>query len=131
MLQRASGFAVEVQDAPLASGRIRSVYGLEVLLDERKPKPNAKKAELGPLRLAFDSPADEITAWWNDTRGGTCIRKNITVTLFKGDGTAGRQYLLYDCFPTQWSSVNFDTSSTVQTETQPSTVKIGRIEFKT
>jgi hypothetical protein len=50
------------------------------------------------------------------------------VTLFKSDKSAGRTYNLMDCFPTQWSSVAFDTSSTVQTETIR--VRIGRIEFK-
>ncbi len=129
ILTHAGGFSVEIDGAPAASGRVRSVYGLEVLLDERKPKPNFKKAVLGPLRLAFDTPADEITQWWNDTKSGTCIRKNITINLRRADGTTARQIVCHDSLPTQWSSVNFDTSSTVQTETL--TVKIGRIEFKT
>ena len=71
----------------------------------------------------------ELQAWFNEAAKGKNIRKNITVTLFKSDKTPGRSYTLMDCFPTQWSAVNFDTSSTVQTETL--TVKIGRIEFAT
>jgi hypothetical protein len=71
----------------------------------------------------------ELQAWWQEAAKGKNIRKNITVTLFKSDKSPGRSYTLMDCFPTQWSSVNFDTSSTVQTETIR--VKCGRIEFKT
>jgi phage tail-like protein len=73
----------------------------------------------------------ELKAWFDEAQSGKKrrVRKTITVTLFKSDKTPGRHYLLYDCFPTQWSSVNFDTSSTVQTETL--TVKTTRVEFKT
>ena len=74
----------------------------------------------------------EVKAWFTEAAAGKGIRKSITVTLSKpetkGD-SGGRAYNLTDCFPTSWSSVNFDTSSTVQTETL--TVSIGRIEFKT
>ncbi len=70
----------------------------------------------------------ELQAWWQEAAEGKNIRKNISVTLFKSDKQPGRSYTLHDCFPTQWSSVNFNTSSTVQTETL--TVNIGWIEFK-
>jgi phage tail-like protein len=70
----------------------------------------------------------ELQTWFNDVVAGKNIRKNITVTLFKSDKSPGRSYTLMDCFPTQWSAVNFDTSSSVQTETIR--VKCGRIEFK-
>lgn len=70
----------------------------------------------------------ELQTWFQEAAKGKDIRKNITVTLFKSDKTPGRSYLLDDCFPVSWSAVNFDTSSTVQTESL--TVKIGRIEFK-
>ena len=71
----------------------------------------------------------ELQAWWQEAAKGKNIRKNITVQLLKSDKSPGRSYNLFDCFPTQWSSVNFDTSSTVQTETL--TCKVGYIEFKT
>ena len=58
----------------------------------------------------------ELQAWFNDAAHGKNIRKNISVTLFKSDKTPGRSYNLMDLFPTQWSAVDFDTSSTVQTE---------------
>lgn len=70
----------------------------------------------------------ELQAWFQECASGKNIRKNITVTLFKSNKQPGRSYDLIDCFPTQWSSVNFDTSSTVQQETL--TVKMGRVEFK-
>lgn len=71
----------------------------------------------------------ELQAWFQEAAKGKNIRKNITVTLFKSDKTPGRTYNLFDTFPTQWSSVNFDTKVAADTETL--TVKIGRIEFKT
>ena len=71
----------------------------------------------------------EVKAWFDETAAGQRIRKSITVRLNNPHTKAERTYSLNDCFPTQWSSVNFDTSSTVQTETL--TVKIGRIEFST
>lgn len=71
----------------------------------------------------------EVKAWFAEAAEGKAIRKSITVTLSHPHTKAERTYSLSDCFPTQWSSVNYDTSSTVQTETL--TVKIGRIEFKT
>ena len=71
----------------------------------------------------------EVKAWFDETAAGQRIRKSITVTLFYPDTKTERTYSLSDCFPASWSAVNYDTSSTVQTETL--TVKIGRIEFKT
>ena len=71
----------------------------------------------------------ELQRWFEECATGKNIRKNITVTLFKSDKSGQRRFNLIDCFPTQWSSVAFDTSSTVQTETIR--VKVGRIEFKT
>ena len=74
--------------------------------------------------------AKELRAWFQEAaKAGNKIRKTITVTLHKSDKKTERTYNLVECFPTSWSSVNFDTSSTVQTETL--TVKIGRVEFKT
>ena len=71
----------------------------------------------------------QFQTWFQAAAKGQGIRKNITVTLFKSDKTPGRSYTLNECFPTQWSSVNFDTSSTVQTETI--TVNVGYIKFST
>jgi hypothetical protein len=71
----------------------------------------------------------ELKAWFADSAVGQKIRKSITVTLRHPETGAERTYVLSQCFPTSWSAVNFDTSSTVQTETL--TVKVGRLEFKT
>lgn len=69
----------------------------------------------------------QFHAWFMSASGGKDIRKDIGVRLKKSDKTDGRGYNLNRCFPTQWSSVNFDTSSTVQTETI--TVNVGYIEL--
>jgi hypothetical protein len=93
------------------------------------PKRKKVLQPTAQLTVTAGTPAaDELNLWWQDTSQGKCVRKNITINLRRSDGTTGRSYQLYDCFPIQWSAVNFDTSSTVQTETL--TVKLGRIEFK-
>lgn len=116
---------------------------LEIEVDLRGPvSPNAPDTAFrlyGPGHAHWGSASftsactlgasKELQTWFNDAVAGKNIRKNITVTLFKSDKSPGRSYNLMDCFPTQWSAVNFDTSSTVQTETLR--VKVGRIEFKT
>jgi hypothetical protein len=87
---------------------------------------------LGSARFTFTgSPgvAKELQAWFQQAAKGGNIRKNISVNLRRSDNRTERAFVLADCFPSQWSNVNFDTSSTVQTETL--TVKVGRIEFKT
>ena len=70
----------------------------------------------------------ELRQWWLDTSRGQQIRKSITINLRVHQQERARTYNLVDCFPVSYSSVNFDTSSTVQTETL--TVSVGRIEFK-
>lgn len=71
----------------------------------------------------------ELKKWWDEAATGKAIRKNIQIWLNKSDKSRGRGYDLFDCYPVSWSSVNFDTTSTVQTETLK--VSIYRVEFKT
>lgn len=125
------GFAVSIPGLFRAS---RTIRGVEI-----------DTGELGPRRRVFGPGAahwgaakftsavtlgssKELQAWFQEAAKGKNIRKDITVTLFKSDKSAGRSFNLLDCFPTAYSAVNFDTSSTVQTESI--TVKVGRIEFK-
>jgi phage tail-like protein len=133
VIANAYGFGVDIPEAPEASANILAVTLDDLAVTTSSgAAPKRKKVPLPTLHLTVESgtpAASELDLWWQDAAKGKCIRKNITVTLFKSDKSAGRRYNLNDCFPTQWSSVNFDTSSTVQTETL--TVKIGRIEFKT
>ena len=133
-------FEIDIAGLPNASKNILEIAIDELHVGGRLPTPGGN-AQFEPIRpgsidlgcvtltSAVSDGSKELKAWFDEARTGKNIRKNITVTLFKSDKTAGRSYLLYDCFPTQWSSVNFDTSSTVQTETL--TVKMGRLEFKT
>jgi phage tail-like protein len=129
---RITGFAVDIPGLPRASKNIRSV--------------EFDTAELGPRRRVFGPGAahwgsakftsavtpgssKELQTWFQEAAKGRNVRKNITVTLFKSNKSPGRSYDLFDCFPTAYSAVNFDTSSTVQTETI--TIRVPRIEFKT
>ncbi len=133
-------FAVTIPGCPDASKNIREIAIDELNIDA--PRTRGRDQEIWHVRpgdvhtgsAKFTSActlggSKELQKWFQEAAKGKGIRKNITVTLFKSDKSAGRSYTLFDCFPTQWSTVNFDTSSTVQTETL--TVKIGRIEFKT
>lgn len=133
-------FAIDIPGLPNASKNIVEIAFEELQFDTRLPGAGGNAqfhsirtdgVGLGCIRLtsAVANGTKELKAWFDEARTGKNIRKNITVTLFKSDKTQGRSYLLYDCFPTQWSSVNFDTSSTVQTETL--TVKAERLEFRT
>lgn len=135
-------FQVDIPSCPDASKNIREISIDELNIDIREMTtgmdveyrlygPGA--AHWGQARITAallpGSDKGDLYTWFQEAVSGKGIRKNITVTLFKPDKTAGRSYTLMDCFPTQWSSVNFDTSSTVQSETLM--VNIGRVEFKT
>ncbi len=133
VITNADGFGVDIPGAPEASANLLGVTldPIEVTTSSGAA-PKRKKVPLPVAHFTVEAgtaAARDLNLWWQDAAQGKCIRKDITVTLFKSDKTPGRTYSLFDTFPVQWSSVNFDTSSTVQTETL--TVKIGRIEFKT
>lgn len=135
------GIVVSIPDAPTASANLQSVVVEDLAIDIREMTTGLDveyrlygpgQAHWGSASFVSATPrggSRELQAWFMECASGRNIRKNITITLLKRDGSAGRSYTLMDCFPTQWSAVNFDTSSTVQTETL--TVKVGRIEFKT
>jgi hypothetical protein len=141
VIANAFGFGVDIPGCADASKNIREIAIDELNIDAREMTtgldveyrlygPGAAHWGQGKFTSACTlGGSKELQLWWQEAAKGKNIRKNISVTLFKSDKSPGRSYVLYDCFPTQWSSVNFDTSSTVQTETL--TVKIGRIEFKT
>lgn len=141
VIANAFGFGIDIPGCADASKNIREIAIDELNIDIREMTTglDVEYRLYGPGashwgQAKFTSActlggSKELQAWWQEAAKGKNIRKNISCTLFKSDKSPGRSYLLYDCFPTQWSSVNFDTSSTVQTETL--TVKIGRIEFKT
>jgi phage tail-like protein len=141
VLANSYGFGIDIPGCADASKNIREVTIDELNIDARETttgldveyrtfSPGAAHWGQAKFTSACTLGASkELQTWWQQAAKGQSIRKNISVTLFKSDKTPGRSYSLFDCFPAQWSSVNFDTSSTVQTETL--TVKVGRIEFKT
>jgi phage tail-like protein len=140
VIANAFGFGVDIPGCADASKNIREIAIDELNIDAREMTTglDVEYRLYGPGaahwgQAKFTSActlggSKELQMWWQEAAKGKNIRKNITVTLFKSDKTPGRSYNLNDCFPTQWSSVNFDTSSTVQTETL--TVKVMYIEFK-
>ena len=141
VIANANGFSCQIPGCDNASKNIREIQIDELTIDIREtttgldveyrlyapgtPHPgNAKFTAACTL-----GASKEFYAWFQAAAGGKDIRKDIGVRLNKSDKTAGRGYNLFACFPTQWSAVDFDSSSTVQTETIR--VKVGRVEFKT
>lgn len=134
--EEAFQLAVTIPGCPDASKNIREIAIDELTIDARVPtgRNQARPGRVDPGSATFTSActlgaSKELQKWFQEAAKGKNIRKDITVRLFKSDKSAGRSYLLVDCFPTSYSLVNFDTSSTVQTETLK--VNIGRIEFAT
>lgn len=140
VLANAFGFSIDCPGCASASKNVREIKIDELNIDAREMTTglDVEYRLYGPGAAHWGSfsitsacvlgGSKELQAWWQECANGKNIRKNILVSLFKSDKTAGRSYNLQDCFPTQWTSVNFDTSSTVQTETL--TCKVGYIEFK-
>lgn len=135
------GFAVDIEGCPESSKNIREVAIDELAIDCREITTgvNVEYRVYGPgashwgnakfTSAVTHGGSKEFKSWFDAAATGKGIRKNITVTLFNSDKKPGRSYNLLDCFPTMWTGVGFDTSSTVDTETL--TVSVGRIEFKT
>ena len=128
---RLTGFAVDIPGLPRASRNIRAVAMDSAELGPRRRVFGPGAAHWGSAKLTSEvtpgNTTKELQLWFQEAAKGKNIRKNITVTLFKSDKSPGRSYTLIDCFPTAYSAVNFDTSSTVQTETI--TVRVARIEL--
>lgn len=135
------GFTVEIDGCPDASRNVLDVAiddlqtdALDVTqgppLEFRTYIPGQTHVGEATISAGFTQPGSaQLRKWVDAWASGTPDVRSITVTLTDERGNAGRSYNLMDCFPTQWSAVNFDTSSSVQTETLR--VKVGRIEFKT
>ena len=115
--------SLEIQEAPRASKGALAVGIQDLNIDVARVEVTGTASEQTATIVVRRGSGEELFAWLKEASSGKEIRKNITVNLRKNGKTAGTINLL-DCLP-----VNFDTSSTVQTETL--TVKIGRIEFKT
>lgn len=133
-------FSATIPGLPEASKNIREIAIDENNIDARESRGDDQELwHVKPGSVHFGSAtftitgspgaSKELRAWFQEAAKGKNIRKTITVTLRKLDDKTDRVYNLVGCFPTSWSNVNFDTSSTVQSETL--TVKVGRVEFKT
>lgn len=137
-----TSFTVEIEGCPDASRNIREVALDELNVDARDVTPDGDplsfrsyvpgETHLGEVTLVAGSTpagAAQLRGWAEGWASGKRDFRRISVRLLDKRGLLARWYELMDCFPTQWTSVNFDTSSSVQTETIR--VKVGRIEFKT
>jgi len=133
-------FSAMIPGCADASKNIREIAIDELNIDLRQTTGrdndfwsiSPSSASMGLARFTIGgSPAasKELQAWFQEAAKGKNIRKNISVTLHRDDKKTARTFNLVDCFPQSYSNVNFDTSSTVQTETL--TLNFGRIEFKT
>lgn len=140
VIANAHGFALDIPGCPDASKNIREVHVDQTINDKRETTtgldveyrlfaPGATHWGEASFTSAVTLGASkELKTWFDECATGKNIRKNITVTLFKSDKTAGRSYNLFDCFPVKYSHGDFSTASATQQETIH--VSIGRIEFK-
>jgi hypothetical protein len=141
VIANAFGFGADIPGCADASKNIREISIDELNIDARETTTglDVEYRTYGPGQAHWGSAkftsactlggSKELQAWFQEAAKGKNIRKNITVTLFKSDKTPGRSYTLNDCFPTQWSSVDFDPAAGGPTETI--TVQIGSIQFAT
>jgi phage tail-like protein len=141
VIANAFGFAINIPGCADASKNIREIAIDELNIDVREMTTglDVEYRLYGPGQAHWGNAtftsactlggSKELQAWFQEAAKGKNIRKDIQVSLKKSNKQNGRGYNLFNCFPIQWSSVNFDTSSTVQTETLK--VNIGRIEFTT
>jgi phage tail-like protein len=74
--------------------------------------------EFGNARFTFVAAPnrDNLRRWIIDAAMGQPVRKNITITLFKKDGSPARKYNLIDCFPVKWDPGDYSPSSNVVVE---------------
>jgi len=139
VLANSSGFSCDIPGCADASKNIREIAIDELNIDIREMttgldveyrrfQPGQPHYGNATFTCALGG-SKELQAWFQEAAKGKNIRKNISVTLFKSDKTAGRSYTLMDCFPTAWSVGEPDATGVARTETL--TVNIGRIEFKT
>jgi phage tail-like protein len=141
VIANAFGFGCQIDGCDDAAKNIREIAIDELNIDIREMTTglDVEYRLYGPGQAHWGSAkftsactlggSKQFQAWFQEAAKGKNIRKNITVTLYRSNKQPGRSYTLNECFPTQWSSVNFDTSSTVQTETI--TVNVGYIKFST
>ncbi len=116
VIANAYGFGVDIPSCPEASKNIRQIHIDDLHLDCRETTSglDVEYRLYGPGQAHWGSArftsactlggSKELQAWFMEVVSGKNIRKNITVTLFKSDKTAGRSYTLLDCFPTQFRS---------------------------
>lgn len=89
-------FTVDITDEP--SGADRATGGsLKIDVDVDGPG----EAYLTELKLEGSKPEfrKSMREWIESAAGGKKIRKNITVTIKKRDGSTGRKWTYFDCTP--------------------------------
>jgi len=140
VLANAFGFGVDIPGAVDASRNIREISIDELTFDIRETTTGldveyrlyqSGGVHFGTAKFTFHvDPGNknkELTDWVDDAARGNNIRKNITVTLFKRDKTAGRSYTLVDAEPVAYYPPDPGAPNPIETLT----VKIGRIDFHT
>lgn len=136
VIANAFGFGIDIPGCADASKNIREIAIDELNIDIREMTTGLDveyrtygpgQAHWGNARLTFaSSPTDAcLTDWFAAAKGGKNIRKNITVTLFKSNKSAGRSYSLFDALPISFTS---DPDPAGQGG-QVLTVQIGRVGF--
>jgi hypothetical protein len=114
VIANAYGFGCGIPDCDDASKNIREISIDELNIDVvEPPSPNGYRtyspgaAHWGQAKFTSARVANGdngLQKWFEETRAGKGIRKNITVTLYKSDKSPGRSYVLLECEPTHWEA---------------------------
>jgi phage tail-like protein len=126
-------FRVEIAGLPDVSANCIAVEIEPIVIDAVEGDPGVFKtwapgdAHYGKANLScVPAPGpSQLDQWIRDAASGAEVRKNITITLFKHDGSAVRTFNLVDCFPIHYDAGDYSPSSNVLVETI--TVKIDRV----
>lgn len=141
ILENGAGkFKIDIVGCTTASANVESITVEDLVIDERELSTGADwdyrvygpgDAHYGSItvRCRVGKASKELYTWWQLCSTGKDIRKSITVTALKRDGTDARSWNIFEAFPTRWDPGEYSPSSNVACETI--VCKMGRVELAT
>lgn len=143
VLENGAGkFKVDIAGCPTASGLVDGITMEDLLIDTREVTDGVNSDYRAPeavntsgvdwdyrvygpgdahygsitIRSRVGKNSKELQQWFSDAAKGKNIRKNITITLKKRDGSAGRVYGWFECYPVAYQPFVLDGSARVASE---------------
>ena len=117
ILENGAGkFRIDIQGCSVASANVESITMEDLLIDEREMTTGADwdyrvygpgDAHYGSITIR-SRVAPGVTSclegWATTCSGGTEVRKDVTITILKRDGSEARTFNFHECFPTQYTA---------------------------